>query len=446
MGCCNVKLRKSTKPRIEVSSHVSLIDAPINIHIVGAKPKQEVTIKAHRVIHGQKRIYLSSYATFQANSDGNVVLNSCEPVEGSYTGIDGMGLFWSLHIEKIEESAEPQSIGQVLQPQMVTLSLEVDNQLIDEVIITRLWKAEHIVRERIEENGLVGAFYYHQSREAQPAIIVLGGSEGGLNETIGSLLVSHGFTVFVLAYFGMEGLPEKLVNVPVEYVKSAIDWLKNRPEVKKGWLGIHGTSKGSELALLAASIYSDIKAVVSLSGSAIAFSGIVPWSEEETLPPSWVYEDKPIPYASPINPVDVAMECRDMWQKREGDPLVKWYTALTSDPDVVERATICVEKINGPILFLTGSDDIVAGFSRIGVRRLKEHNFQHCYEHIIYSGANHSMGIPYVYYAQGKKRENTLASIDAWKRMIDFYVNSSNNSLRENTKEQENEYRNSTNT
>ena len=107
---------------------------------------------------------------------------------------------------------------------------------------------------------------------------------------------------------------------------------------------------------MTASYFQEIKAVVSLNGSAISFSGIVPWSEDEKLPPAWTYKGIPIPYASPKNPINVALECIEMRQKGVGDPLEKWYNALCSDPEVVEKAVIPVEKINGNILLVSGKE------------------------------------------------------------------------------------------
>lgn len=414
------------KPRISVSNLSSLIDEPINIKILGVPPRKEVTIKAKRVSNGEKTFHFSSYATFLSDEQGTIDLNEQIPLNGSYSVKDGMGLFWSLEIIKREDNTNKKSINPpVLPPQSFTLSLEIDNEIVDEITIKRLWKAENISRESIRENGIVGTFFHNEDGKPYPAIIILGGSEGGLNEFLGSLLASRGFTVLVLAYFGLEHLPKRLVEIPLEYIEKAIDWLKERPETQKGWLGIHGVSRGSELALLSASLFQDIKAVVSLNGSAILFSGIVPWSDEETLPPAWVYKGEPFPYASAQNPTKIALECLEMYKERKGNPLVKWYKALTSDSEVVRQATIKVEKINGPILLISGKEDITVEFSRKAIERLKEFHFNHQFEHLIYPGANHSLGIPYVYYGNGKKKETAFASADSWKKTIKFFAESS---------------------
>ncbi|GGP16344.1 acyl-CoA thioester hydrolase/BAAT C-terminal domain-containing protein [Oceanobacillus neutriphilus] len=65
-------------------------------------------------------------------------------------------------------------------------------------------------------------------------------------------------------------------------------------------------------------------------------------------------------------------------------------------------------------------------FSRRAIERLEKHNFQNEYKHLIYDGAGHSLGIPYVYCNQGKKKETAYASLDSWKKTIDFYSRSAN--------------------
>ncbi|WP_433750481.1 acyl-CoA thioesterase/bile acid-CoA:amino acid N-acyltransferase family protein [Falsibacillus pallidus] len=412
------------KPWIRVDRMTSLVDSPINIMIFDVEPQIEVTIKAHRVVEGERIFHFSSNATFISDDKGQVDLNIQAPISGTYSCTDGMGLFWSLEVSKIVEKNEKltsNSSSETLPPQIFTLSLVVDEQVVNEIQIERLWKADNILRKSIRENGLIATLFSNKDGQPRPAVIMLGGSGGGLNEFQGSLLASHGFTVLVLAYFGIDHLPQSLVEIPLEYIETAIEWIKKCPEAQKGWLGIHGVSRGSELALLSASFFHDIKAVVSLNGSSILFSGIVPWTEEETLPPAWLYKGEPVPYAAPFNPIQAAMECRAMAQNRTGDPIAKWYKALTADPVIVDKATIHVENINGPILLISGEEDVTLAFSKKAIERLNNHSFKESYNHLIYPDAGHSIGIPYVFF-NGKQKEATArASADSWRKTIEFF-------------------------
>ena len=58
-------------------------------------------------------------------------------------------------------------------------------------------------------------------------MIVIGGSEGGdtYSDYWGPALAKEGFGVLTLAYFNKGALPKNLVRIPMEYFKTAIDWL-----------------------------------------------------------------------------------------------------------------------------------------------------------------------------------------------------------------------------
>ena len=173
-----------------------------------------------------------------------------------------------------------------------------------------------------------------------------------------------------------------------------------------------------------------LKAVVSLSGSAISFAGIVPWSDSETLPPAWTYKGQPIPYATPNNPVEIALECLRMSNTGEGNPLLKWYRHLASDPEIVKMATIPVERIQGPVLFISGQDDgDVPSFSKIGVNRLAEHNHPYEFIHLDYSGGTHAIGIPYVRVTISGRSAKAVAaaSEDSWQNTKEFFMRSFQN-------------------
>jgi dienelactone hydrolase len=419
------------KPKIVVNDLTSMIDSPLDIRVTNLAPEQSIILRARRIAEGMKSIHLESFGKFTSNQDGEVILSSQKPLEGSYDEEDKMGLFWSLDVTKVENTRKQRTSnsGQVLSPQKLTLTLEIDETAVDEIEITRNWLSGQYQREPIRENEIVATFFSRKDKKKEPGIIVVGGSEGGLNEYPAALLASHGFSVLDLAYFGIEELPKRLERIPLEYVKKAIDWLKNRSEVDAEWIGIHGTSRGSELALLSASFFSDIKAVVSLNGSAVSLSGIVPWSDNKTLPPAWTFKGEALPFASPSNPVKVALECKEMWEIRQGNPYGKWYEALTADSSIVEAATIPVEKINGPILLISGEEDgaNTSFLSRKAVERLNRLNLSDKCKHLNYPGAGHSIGIPYLRantYNQGNKRDIAYASVDSWKETVEFFSQS----------------------
>jgi len=417
----------TNNPKIFVNKPESMIDEAIHIQVSGLIPNVPIELKASRISAGTKMFKLQSFAKFIADDNGNVDLKIAKPIEGTYQDVDAMGLFWSLE-RKEEVQDDKQAITDKLAPHKLTISLHIQNEVVDEVELIRLWTAPHIEREDVRESGFVGTFFYHDSKEKKPGVIVVGGSEGGIYEYLASLLATHGFNVLALGYFGVEGLPKGLHHIPMEYFKRGIDWLKARTEVAEDWLGIHGTSRGAEIALLTGSLFKDIRAVVALNGFAAPFAGIVPWTDDEFLPPAWTLNGEPIPYLRPENPVEVAFQCKEMWMKGKGNPLGLWYKTLASDAKEVAAKAIPVERINGPVLIIGGDADSAdsVGLSNMAMDRLKHVNFKHEYDQLIYPNAGHSIGFPYTFqsFTEGTKQANNFASLDSWDKTIAFFKRS----------------------
>ncbi|GAB6926469.1 acyl-CoA thioesterase/bile acid-CoA:amino acid N-acyltransferase family protein [Paenibacillus sp. JCM 10914] len=419
-------------PAIIISRSTSMMDEPVTISAVGLQPQQTVKFHLIKKIHEDR--FLASEATFIADSEGNVHLERQAPVQGSYTGVDGMGLFWSLEplpgdqLPHGNETPSPPSIiKDELSPQNSTLLLESDHHIAAQQTIIREWLGAGICKEPVHNDEFIGTYFYPANHGPKRAILVLGGSEGGINEKTAALLASHGFSVLALGYFGTGNLNKQLSDISLEYVGKAIQWLKSRPEVAPGGIGIHGTSRGSELALWSAVLFSDITATVSLNGSAVSFCGIAPWTDQPILPPAWIYEGQPLPYLRRDNPVDLALSCKQMWGSKQGNPFRAWHGGLSADHAQRDAATIPLERINGGLLMISGEADECwdsVALSQQGFRRRTSPDQAGLSKHLIYKGAGHYIGIPYlraIASDQGTKPDIARASIDSWKETIEFF-------------------------
>ena len=74
--------------------------------------------------------------------------------------------------------------------------------------------------QKVRVRALVGDLHLPQAAPARStAVMVLGGSEGGLRYSTANArdLAQAGFPAFATAYFGMEGLPPYLEEIPLEY-------------------------------------------------------------------------------------------------------------------------------------------------------------------------------------------------------------------------------------
>ncbi len=188
-----------------------------------------------------------------------------------------------------------------------------------------------------------------------PAMILLGGSEGGDSlSRIAPAFASHGYVAASVAYFAAPGLPQTLVNVPVETIKSAIDVLQSRPDVNANAIGIMGGSKGGELALLAASTYPQIKAVVAVVPSPFAYMGLGEFNAPTGC--SWSENGKPLPCVPPDS--KAGAKIGEAFQAHQPIVLAPFYDASrNADPQLTSKAFFPLQKIDGPVLCLSGDDD-----------------------------------------------------------------------------------------
>ncbi len=285
----------------------------------------------------------------------------------------------------------------------------------------------------VRENGLVGKMFEREADGPCPGLLVVGGSDGGFywSYQMAALLASHGFRTLALAYFGLEGLPQAFDRIPLEYFDTALAWLGSQRGVFADKLGVVGASRGGELALLLGSNNPAVRAVVAYSPSGIVWSGYpaADWS-------AWTRHGKPVPFATPRKDPQWKQLLAAGQVDEDG---FDWYDFALRDPAQVEAASIPVERINGPVLMITGADDGMWPASRLtgfAVDRLRQNEFVHRFEHLNYPQAGHCFGWPnlasslvqrIVHPADGKTYDmggtaegSAKARLDSWPRMIGF--------------------------
>jgi uncharacterized protein len=271
----------------------------------------------------------------------------------------------------------------------------------------------------VTANGLVADFYQPaESRGPLPALIVLGGSRGGLDDRTAweaTALAEHEYAVLHLAYIVGPGLPASaqlptaIHLIPLEYFKTAIDWLRSHPAVDPNRLGIVGTSIGGMTALLLAAHYPDVRVVVAAVPSSVIWST---FGSSKTSMFSLAGQPLPcLPYGlgrgSGIH-----------------GPFDDGLNALAQHSDAI----IPVEKINGPVMVICGKLDSLWPSCRMSaqvVARLEINGFKHAFQFLEYADAGHSVFGPPVapenpfFTALGGSSGNA-ARIDSWPKAVTF--------------------------
>ncbi|MCB8875346.1 alpha/beta hydrolase family protein [Acidisoma silvae] len=240
-----------------------------------------------------------------------------------------------------------------------------------------------VTERRVTADGLVGNFFRPSGVEtAIPAVLVIGGSEGGLNPAVtrqARLIAQHGMAALQLAYFGMSPLPDTLQLIPVEYFMRAVQWLQAQPGIDPARIAILGTSVGGEAALLVASHDTAVRAVVAAVPSGIVWQGIGPWGMVKPASSfSWqgrALPDLPHPTGEP------------------GDTFDRYASGLNGLP-AHRDAIMDLAQIDGSVMMVCGGRDAVwpsCPMVAMAARQLKAAHFTHVVEIFAFPHAGHAV-------------------------------------------------------
>ncbi len=337
-----------------------LVGEPLQIALEGLPAGREVTLVARRTAqewNGGQRPYAAT-ARYAVAADGRLDLATAAPLQGSYAGADLRGLFWSMTPEKPAGAALPE--GEVV--------LEARNA--DGAVLARqtlhLQRTLAAVQSRPAAPFPGAVFASLPGTAKRPALILLGGSEGGsLITRDAPVYASRGYAVLALPYYSPGGwsaqgptppelpaLPAAFADIPVERLEAARAWLAAQPEVDGARIGVMGTSKGAEFALVAASRMPWIRAVVAIVPSDVVWEGWGPGIAPGTRASfAWKGEPLPfVPYKGFAEEFAGFATGTDVKIRRPQD------AGRAANPERVPAARIRVEDIAAPVL-VAGSDD-----------------------------------------------------------------------------------------
>lgn len=226
--------------------------------------------------------------------------------------------------------------------------------------------------------------------ERHPAILLLGGSEGGdMMRFAAARFAGAGYVAASVAYFGAPGLPSQLAGIPVETVGTALDDIAKRPDVDPARIALFGISKGGELALLAASTYPQFKAVVAAVSSPFAWEGIP--RGPGAVGSSWTFAGKPVPFVAYGSKM-AQLTMNAYANQTPLDLRVGYEASMQEHAAEIPAAMFHLERIAGPVMMLAADDDQLWNSdvqSQLGMTYLRDrhHAFADVYEH--YADAGH---------------------------------------------------------
>lgn len=344
-----------------------------------------------------------------------------------------MGLIWS---QEPETASRNMFNTPVSEPLVTRITVRADDVQLDGELVQRL-AAEGVTRREVREDGLVGVLYMPPGPGPHPAVMILNGSGGGFNEPRAALYASHGYAALSLAYFKAPGLSDYISNTPLEYFKTGLDWIRREIKPAHDFVAISGQSRGGELVLLLGSTYPEaVSAVVAYVPGAVVHSGqnaCDPKIGREG--PTWLLGGKPVPHVWEGNRTAT-------WAPfDEGPPPHRHEKAILTalqDPEAVARARIPVERIQGPVMLLSGTDDgswPSTIYSRMVRDTLREANHPYPVQWLDYEGGGHLILFPYVPTTQliyahpvsgkistsgGTPSNNARADAESWPGVVAF--------------------------
>ncbi len=268
----------------------------------------------------------------------------------------------------------------------------------------------------------------------RPVVVILGGAEGNddAGRRFGPILARLGYAAVSLPYhspnWGEHGPPPALPDLPgsvidlrVELLADLRDALRPLPGVDVSRLALFGGSLGSEYALIAASHYDWITAVVAYAPSDLVWEG---WGLETVDAPAtrsaFSLGGKPLPF----------MPFRDFFAALEGGPnaaLRPFHENGRADhPDKEASARIPVERFKGGLMLIAGDEDrmwnagrmtrnIVASRRAAGLET----------EALIYPQAGHDLAGGSAELREdlrggGAPAVNAAARVDSWPKVVAF--------------------------
>jgi pimeloyl-ACP methyl ester carboxylesterase len=374
----------------ERDGFASAVDAIVysdefHVRLDGFVPGAEVVLTTRMYSASQKDRGYVSEVTFAANVEGWVDTSISAAVDGSYRGVDADGVVWSAVATEL-----PEGLG----PDRKALFFEArSGETMVASSLSRTFTTPDVEVVPVTEDGLVAELVLPPNVSDKIPIVAFGGSEGGIGggESYAARFASWGHPVLALAYFGLEGLPADLDEVPLEYFEKAFAYLDRRPETRKGKAIVVGGSRGGELALLlGATFENNVVGVIADTPSSYVWAGL---SGDGSS--AWTRGGTPLPH------VPSSFAVAGSKKLPNGKPAVvlrPLFEANVKDAtkEQLDAARIPVERARGPILMFGGSADDMwpaCDFIEEAKARLEAsgHSAEHGDEGVCFDGAGHAV-------------------------------------------------------
>jgi len=404
------------------------------MRVINSLQESEVTITVTAT--DAKNHRWESRNVFRSDATGTVDISRDAPMSGSYASTNPTGPIWSMRFAS--EDSAPSMFAAPWDQLEFSFTAEAGGETASGVAVRR-WSGAGVTRSEIQGSGFVGSLFEPAGDGPHPAVALIPGTSGAQPmEPTAALLASRGYAAMVVGYMGLEGLPKTLCEMPLETLAAGIRRLSAHPSVDGERVGVLCASVGSEGALAALSEIEDLstRAVVAIAPSSVIWQAIA-----EGRPPkksSWTLGGVPLPWV-PMHGERLVPELIEntLLKRLSQHPrpsalhLRPAYSAGLRDHTAVEKAEIRVERVEAPILFVSGDDDqmwpsteMVAALLRRRAEARRSGD-----RHRRFAEAGHIIRPPFApttvtwtedLYSGGTPEGNARASVEAWTETLRF--------------------------
>lgn len=441
----------ATSGTVTVEPMRGLVDEPFVVRVSDVPPGSRVHLQA-ALTDNDGRVW-TAVAEYVADQQGRVDTSADAALQGNYQGVLPGGLSCTMlpvaknelpaYLESLQEHPArtlPTLAG--LDRYSVTVSARINRMSLQPIEVVREYQRAGVTDSEVS-SGRVHGVLFEPEPHAQRGVpvVVVGGSGGGIQRADAMLLASRGHPTLAVAYFGYPGLPDGLVEIPLETFAEAAQWLKART----GAAGVVllGGSRGSEAVQLTAAFLPDgVAAIVAITPSPLVHGSFGKGAAPGRA--AWTLAGRPIP---PVQSRPAA-EGENMAQDFTFPEEARRPPGIASTPGFLQEWSdrhahllygIPVEQIRVPVLLLGGEDDAMWP-SGLGARQISDRMASHGKAHLVethtYAGAGHLLSRPgtgseissFLVHPMnrmwvtvgGQPEANCRASYDVWNRIHAF--------------------------
>uniref|UniRef100_A0A7N8YLX9 Peroxisomal succinyl-coenzyme A thioesterase-like n=1 Tax=Mastacembelus armatus TaxID=205130 RepID=A0A7N8YLX9_9TELE len=401
-----------------------LMDEKFVVLVQNVLPGSQLTVRAfHRCEDGHS---WEAFAHYNANTSGTVNVAEDLSLGGTYSGVEPMGLLWSLRPVPGSKPGLRMRKMNVQTPMEVTISVYqghqtegfMDQEPLAGVMVERWYMAPGVRRIPITEGGLSATLFLPSGPGPFPGLLDLWGGGGKLVEYRAALLASHGIASLALDYLTPKITMEKGKMVDNQYFETAYRVLQQHPQILGSRIAMLGLSFGTSVTLRMAA-YSQVlkpRCAVCISGSHVqpvdgSLEQVMVFFAENAVKTRFSEQDEVI--------------WRDLLQPIPTDPTLK----------------VDVGRIQCPLLLVVGEDDQnwPALESAMDMKEMMERaGNSHLLTVLSYPNAGHLIEPPYAPHARassfrsvkshetvmalwgGETAAHARAQEDAWRKMLVF--------------------------